>query len=99
MKLPAAVGERQTFNMKDDAKNTIFAEGSKVTVNEFLETMMSDPGPQSVSWLLVLHRITAAESVFHPVPCNACTSEGFHGLRYKSDRWDIVSLYHCFIFL
>ena len=56
MKLPAAVGERQTFNMKDDAKNPIFAEGSKVTVNEFLETMMSDPGPQCVSWLLVLHR-------------------------------------------
>ena len=55
MKLPAAVGERQTFNMKDDAKNPIFAEGTKVTVNEFLETMMSDPGPHCVSWLLVIH--------------------------------------------
>ena len=30
-------------------------------------------------------RITAAESVFHPVPCSGCRSEGFHGLRYKSD--------------
>ena len=85
MKLPAAVGERHTFNVKDDTKNIIFSEGSKVTVNEFLETMMSDPGPQCVSWLLVLHRITSAEAVFHPVPCSGCRSEGFHGLRYKSD--------------
>ena len=56
MKLPAAVGERHTFNVKEDSRNLIFSEGSKVTVNEFLETMMSDPGPQCVSWLLVLHR-------------------------------------------
>ena len=96
MKLPAAVGERQTFNMKDDAKNPIFAEGSKVTVNEFLETMMSDPGPQSVSWLLVLHRITAAEAIFHPVPCSACASEGFHGLRYKSDSANYHLCSMCF---
>ena len=96
MKLPAAVGERQTFNIKEDAKNPIFAEGSRVTVNEFLETMMSDPGPQSVSWLLVLHRITAAEAVFHPVPCSACRSEGFHGLRYKSDSANYHLCQMCF---
>ena len=62
LKLPAAVGERQTFNLKEDAKNPIFAEGSRVTVNEFLETMMSDPGPQSVSWLLVRGRSTSDRS-------------------------------------
>ena len=60
MKLPAAVGERHTFNVKDDTKNMIFQENTKVTVNEFLETMMSDPGPQCVSWLLVLHRSVGA---------------------------------------
>ena len=96
LKLPAAVGERQTFNLKEDAKNPIFAEGSRVTVNEFLETMMSDPGPQSVSWLLVLHRITAAEAVFHPVPCSACRSEGFQGLRYKSDSANYHLCQMCF---
>lgn len=53
----------------------------KVTVNEFLETMMSDPGPHCVSWLLVIHRITAAEGNFHPVTCSSCHSEGFPGLR------------------
>ena len=24
--------------------------------------------------------------MFHPVPCDGCRSEGFHGLRYKSDN-------------
>ena len=81
MKLPAAVGERHTFNVKEDSRNLIFSEGNKVTVNEFLETMMSDPGPHCVSWLLVIHRITAAEGNFHPVTCSTCHSEGFPGLR------------------
>ena len=34
MKLPAAVGERHTFNVKEDSRNLIFTEGSKVTVND-----------------------------------------------------------------
>ena len=59
----------------------------KVTVNEFLETMMSDPGPHCVSWLLVIHRITAAEGNFHPVTCSSCHSEGFPGLRYVNTSW------------
>jgi len=96
LKLPAAVGERHTFNLKDEAPDMIFEEGTKVTVNEFLETMMSDPGPQCVSWLLVLHRITAAESVFHPVPCSGCRSEGFPGLRYKSDSASYHLCQMCF---
>lgn len=95
LKLPAAVGERHTFNLKDEG-DMIFEEGTKVTVNEFLETMMSDPGPQCVSWLLVLHRITAAESVFHPVPCSGCRSEGFPGLRYKSDSANYHLCQMCF---
>jgi len=95
LKLPAAVGERHTFNIKDEG-DMIFEEGAKVTVNEFLETMMSDPGPQCVSWLLVLHRITAAESVFHPVPCSGCRSEGFPGLRYKSDSANYHLCQMCF---
>jgi hypothetical protein len=95
LKLPAAVGERHTFNLKDEG-DLIFEEGTKVTVNEFLETMMSDPGPQCVSWLLVLHRITAAESVFHPVPCSGCRSEGFPGLRYKSDSANYHLCQMCF---
>ena len=62
MRLPAAVGERQTFNLTEQPHTNIFSPGSRVTVNEFLETMMSDPGPQCVSWLLVLHRYTTCSN-------------------------------------
>ena len=31
MKLPAAVGERHTFNVKEETRTMIFSEGSKVT--------------------------------------------------------------------
>ena len=62
MRLPAAVGERQTFNLTEQPLTNIFSPGSRVTVNEFLETMMSDPGPQCVSWLLVLHRYTTCSN-------------------------------------
>jgi len=97
LRLPAAVGERQTFNMNNDtATEAIFDPEAKVTVNEFLETMMSDPGPHCVSWLLVIHRITAAEGNFHPVTCSSCHSEGFPGLRYKSDSANYHLCQMCF---
>ena len=41
-------------------------------------------------------RITAAEAVFHPVPCSGCRSEGFHGLRYKSDSANYHLCQMCF---
>ena len=37
-----------------------FEPGTLVTLNDFLEALMSDPGPQCLSWLPVLHRIVAA---------------------------------------
>jgi len=97
LRLPAAVGERQTFNLNNDSgTESIFDPEAKVTVNEFLETMMSDPGPHCVSWLLVIHRITAAEGNFHPVTCSSCHSEGFPGLRYKSDSANYHLCQMCF---
>ena len=64
-----------------------FEEGSKVTVNDFLEALMSDPGPQCILWLPVLHRIATAEhSVHHGISCGSCGDKEFRGLRYKSDR-------------
>jgi len=99
LRLPAAVGERQTFNVKEEEEGGtegIFHPESKVTVNEFLETLMSDPGPQCVSWLLVIHRIAAAEGVFHPVTCAGCHSEGFPGLRYKCDSANYHLCQMCF---
>lgn len=34
----------------------------KVTVNDFLDTLMSDPGPPSLVWLPLLHRIANVEN-------------------------------------
>ena len=53
-KIPLSVGEFDSGESKPEVE--IFEESDKINVNDFLETMMSDPGPQCLSWLLVLHR-------------------------------------------
>ncbi len=58
--------------------------GKPVTVNDFIETLMSDPGPACLSWLPILHRIANAESVIHRgLKCSSCRLENFRGLRYR----------------
>ena len=48
---------------------------------------MSDPGPQCILWLPVLHRMATAEhAVHHGISCGSCGDKEFRGLRYKSDR-------------
>ena len=94
MKIPAAVGE---FTDGGSFVNeVIFDPSEKINVNDFLETMMSDPGPQCLSWLLVLHRIINSEGVYHSVSCGNCLLQGFHGLRYKSDRSNYHLCQNCF---
>ena len=94
MKIPAAVGE---FTDGGSFVNeVIFNPSEKINVNDFLETMMSDPGPQCLSWLLVLHRIINSEGVFHSLSCGNCLLQGFHGLRYKSDRSNYHLCQNCF---
>jgi hypothetical protein len=33
-----------------------------VTVNDFMDTMMSDPGPPCLVWLPLLHRLAGVET-------------------------------------
>ena len=85
-RIAAGVGEDRPH---DENPFGIFkAYGDKsVTVNDFIETLMSDPGPASLSWLPLLHRIANAESVVHyALRCASCRTENFRGLKYKSDR-------------
>ncbi|CAH1159031.1 unnamed protein product [Phyllotreta striolata] len=84
--LPAAVYESPTFNYTDSLANTIFNPNSKVTVNDFLDVMMSDPGPAALVWLPLLHRLATVENVIHPVQCDACQRENFTGFRYTCQR-------------
>ncbi|XP_018568287.1 dystrobrevin beta [Anoplophora glabripennis] len=84
--LPAAVYESPTFNYTDSLANSIFSPNVKVTVNDFLDTMMSDPGPPALVWLPLLHRIANVENVVHPVQCDACQRENFTGFRYRCQK-------------
>ncbi|XP_063905364.1 dystrobrevin beta isoform X3 [Zophobas morio] len=84
--LPAAVYESPTFNYTDSLANTIFSPNVKVTVNDFLDTLMSDPGPPSLVWLPLVHRIANVENVIHPIQCDACQRENFSGFRYRCQK-------------
>ncbi|XP_072391820.1 dystrobrevin beta isoform X1 [Diabrotica undecimpunctata] len=84
--LPAAVYESPTFNYTDSLANSIFSPNAKITVNDFLDTMMSDPGPPALVWLPLLHRLANVENVIHPVQCDACQRENFTGFRYRCQK-------------
>lgn len=68
-KIPLSVNESE---ISEKNEVTIFDDSDKINVNDFLETMMSDPGPQSLSWLLVLHRIANSENFKHNTTCAYC---------------------------
>ncbi|XP_044264823.1 dystrobrevin beta isoform X2 [Tribolium madens] len=84
--LPAAVYESPTFNYTDSLANSIFNPNVKITVNDFLDTLMSDPGPPCLVWLPLLHRIANVENVIHPTQCDACQRENFTGFRYRCQK-------------
>ncbi|XP_076267716.1 dystrobrevin isoform X2 [Rhynchophorus ferrugineus] len=84
--LPAAVYESPTFSYTDTLAASIFNPNVKVTVNDFLDTMMSDPGPPCLVWLPLLHRISSVENVIHPIQCDACQRENFTGFRYRCQK-------------
>uniref|UniRef100_A0A0R3T980 ZZ-type domain-containing protein n=1 Tax=Rodentolepis nana TaxID=102285 RepID=A0A0R3T980_RODNA len=58
----------------------------KFTSEEFVEKMLTEPGPQSFSWLKVFHRLGIVENVQHPLKCEGCKREPIVGLRYKCTR-------------
>nr|CAD7396693.1 unnamed protein product [Timema cristinae] len=84
--LPATVYESPSFNYTEGLAATIFTGNGKVTVNDFMDTMMSDPGPHCLVWLPLLHRLASVETVVHPTACDACQREGFSGFRYRCQK-------------
>ena len=61
-----------------------FEPGTLVTLNDFLEALMSDPGPQCLSWLPVLHRIVAAGRISPHSRENRCNIESQLNFRPES---------------
>ncbi|XP_018313365.1 dystrobrevin beta isoform X4 [Mycetomoellerius zeteki] len=86
LSLTAAVYESPSFGYSDGLANSIFPANSKVTVNDFLDTLMSDPGPHCLIWLPLYHRMAAVETVAHPIMCDACHKENFTGFRYRCQK-------------
>ncbi|XP_026728253.1 dystrobrevin beta-like isoform X2 [Trichoplusia ni] len=84
--LPAAVYESPSFNYTDALALTIFNQNGKITVNDFLDTLMSDPGPPCLVWLPLLHRLASVENVVHPLGCSACRRGSLTGFRYRCTR-------------
>ncbi|XP_077991474.1 dystrobrevin beta-like [Glandiceps talaboti] len=87
--LPKAVFEGPSFGYNETAARSCFgyeASNQRITLNEFLDTMMSDPGPQCIMWLPLMHRMANVENVFHPVECAFCRSDHMMGFRYKCQR-------------
>ncbi|XP_066139060.1 dystrobrevin beta-like isoform X2 [Euwallacea fornicatus] len=84
--LPAAVYESPSFSYTDTLAASIFSPNSKVTVNDFLDTMMSDPGPPCLVWLPLMHRIANVENVAHPIQCDSCQRDHFTGFRYRCQK-------------
>ncbi|XP_049879922.1 dystrobrevin beta isoform X1 [Pectinophora gossypiella] len=84
--LPAAVYESPSFSYNDSLAVSIFNQNTKVTVNDFLDTLMSDPGPPCLVWLPLLHRLASSENVVHPLACSACRRGSLTGFRYRCSR-------------
>uniref|UniRef100_A0A8C7RH51 Dystrobrevin n=1 Tax=Oncorhynchus mykiss TaxID=8022 RepID=A0A8C7RH51_ONCMY len=86
LKLPMTVFEGPSFGYTEQATRTCFAQQKKVSLNTFLDTMMSDPPPQCLVWLPLMHRLANVENVFHPVECSYCHSESIMGFRYRCQQ-------------
>ncbi|KAG7300904.1 hypothetical protein JYU34_015246 [Plutella xylostella] len=84
--LPAAVYESPSFSYSDALPRAMFNQNTKITVNDFLDTLMSEPGPPSLVWLPLLHRLASVENVVHPCACTACRRQPLCGFRYRCTR-------------
>ncbi|XP_045599525.1 dystrobrevin beta isoform X3 [Procambarus clarkii] len=84
--LPAAVFESPSFSYSENLVTHIFDGVKQINVNDFLEVVLEDPGPECLAWLPLLHRLAASESVIHQTMCDGCRRENFSGLRYKCEK-------------
>ncbi|XP_068217091.1 dystrobrevin beta-like isoform X3 [Palaemon carinicauda] len=100
--LPAAVFESPSFSYSENLVRQIFDGVKHINVNDFLEIVLEDPGPECLAWLPLLYRLAASESdaqwaveliddafvdeFIHQTTCDGCRRENFSGLRYKCEK-------------
>lgn len=84
--LPFSVFESPTFHYVDTLPATIFDPHARITVNDFLDVLAGNHGPDCLVWAPLLHRLANVENVLHPVQCDGCNRDSFLGFRYKCQR-------------
>lgn len=81
--LPAAVYESPTFHYDDGLENEMFPIEHKINVNDFIVTLVNEPGHPTLVWLSLLQRLATVENMVHTTTCSACQRENFVGFRYR----------------
>uniref|UniRef100_A0A336MUA2 CSON007154 protein n=1 Tax=Culicoides sonorensis TaxID=179676 RepID=A0A336MUA2_CULSO len=84
--LPAAVFESPSFHYRDGLETELFPLNNRITVNDFIATLIIEPGPPCLVWLLLLQKLASVEAVVHNTICSACNKENFTGFRYRCQR-------------
>ncbi|KAJ8008741.1 hypothetical protein DPEC_G00081570 [Dallia pectoralis] len=85
LKLPSAVHEGPSFGYNHSSARACFPQQKRVSVNQFLDGVLEET-PQCLLWLLLMHRLTETENVYHPVSCSYCRGNGMMGFRYRCRR-------------
>ncbi|XP_051971091.1 dystrobrevin alpha-like isoform X2 [Xyrauchen texanus] len=92
LKLPMTVFEGPSFGYTEQSTRSCFPQERKVSLNVFLDMLMSDPPPQCLVWLPLMHRLANVENVFHPVECSYCHNQSMMGFRYRCQQCDNYQL-------
>lgn len=86
LKLITAVHEGPSFGYTHNSARSCFPQQKRVMLNMFLDSMVSEPPPDCLLWLPLLHRLADSEHVYHPVRCSYCRNNGMTGFRYRCRR-------------
>jgi len=86
IQVPRVLGEISAFggtNVEPSVRSCFEKAGDKgfIEALHFLSWMKQEP--QSMVWLPVLHRFTAAEAAKHQAKCNICKQNPILGFRYR----------------
>ncbi|XP_077388222.1 dystrophin-related protein 2 isoform X2 [Festucalex cinctus] len=101
IQIPRQLGEVAAFggsNVEPSVRSCFrMASGkSAIEVSHFLDWMSLEP--QSLVWLPVLHRVTAAESTKHQAKCYICKQCPIKGFRYRSlKQFNVDICQTCFL--
>ncbi|XP_054647326.1 dystrophin-related protein 2 isoform X2 [Dunckerocampus dactyliophorus] len=101
IQIPRQLGEVAAFggsNVDPSVRSCFRMASGKpaIEVSHFLEWMSLEP--QSMVWLPVLHRVTAAESTKHQAKCYICKQCPIKGFRYRSlKQFNVDICQTCFL--